>query len=183
MNAQEKTDGCPVCGHKPPDTGPLRFRPVSEAEFMAWPVEDQFFDWVRISLAAYRRGDYGRAVSYLVLALGKAVKLARRHGFTNVEGLDFRNPMGAVLHIDAEAQDTALYRHFAADGALLYVGISLSAVARLSAHEATAPWFRDIARVEVAWYPSRDLALAAEKAAIKRECPRHNIVHNERGGA
>lgn len=33
--------------------------------------------------------------------------------------------------------ETELYRHFAADGCLLYVGISLSAVARLTQHRQT----------------------------------------------
>ena len=74
---------------------------------------------------------------------------------------------------------THLYRHFAADGTLLYVGISLSALGRLQAHRASA-WSEDIARVEVETYPTRAAALAAEKAAIKSERPKHNRVHATR---
>jgi len=70
---------------------------------------------------------------------------------------------------------TALYRHFDADHQLLYVGISLSAVARLAAHKQTAHWFTDIARVEVQWLDSREDALAAEAAAITAENPRWNL--------
>lgn len=70
---------------------------------------------------------------------------------------------------------TALYRHFDARGALLYVGISLSPTYRLQQHGRTAHWSDDIARVTIEWFPSRALALEAERAAISREDPRHNL--------
>lgn len=70
-----------------------------------------------------------------------------------------------------------LYRHFAADGALLYVGISLSAVHRLSGHKDHSHWFGDITRVEIQSFESRAAALAAERVAVKEEKPRHNIHH------
>lgn len=71
---------------------------------------------------------------------------------------------------------TALYRHFDACGRLLYVGISLSAVHRLEQHRSHAHWFRDIARVDVQWLPSRDAAMKAEAAAIGEERPAFNVV-------
>ena len=71
---------------------------------------------------------------------------------------------------------TALYRHFASNGVLLYVGISLSAINRLSAHVGRSNWAKDIARVEVVWYETRDKALKAELSAIQIEGPQHNIV-------
>ena len=43
-------------------------------------------------------------------------------------------------------QGCALYRHFAADGSLLYVGISLSALNRLGQHKQNAEWFDKISR-------------------------------------
>lgn len=70
---------------------------------------------------------------------------------------------------------THLYRHFDAEGALLYVGISLSAVNRLSQHKDCSHWFDDIARVDIETFPSRHEALRAEKAAILAENPRHNL--------
>lgn len=73
-------------------------------------------------------------------------------------------------------QRTALYRHFNAAGELLYVGISLSAVQRLSQHKQTAAWFAQIARVDIEWHPSRQAAEEAEKAAIRKENPRFNSV-------
>jgi predicted GIY-YIG superfamily endonuclease len=72
---------------------------------------------------------------------------------------------------------TQLYRHFDAKGELLYVGISLSTMARLSQHRETSAWFRSITRVDIQEYPSREAALHAEREAIRAEKPRHNIQH------
>lgn len=72
---------------------------------------------------------------------------------------------------------TALYRHFDAVGQLLYVGISLSAVARLAGHKQTAHWFENIARVDIEWHPTREAALEAEVSAIQLEHPLHNVQH------
>lgn len=78
------------------------------------------------------------------------------------------------------SKTTALYRHFSEDGTLLYVGISNSAVRRLGQHMRGARWATEISRVEVSQYPSRESALAAEKAAIIAELPLWNKVHNTR---
>lgn len=77
----------------------------------------------------------------------------------------------------AEQTRTALYRHFDADGRLLYVGISLNAVARLCQHRRDAHWFGDIARIDIEWHPSRTAADKAEREAIVAECPLHNVAH------
>ena len=68
-----------------------------------------------------------------------------------------------------------LYRHFDKTGALLYVGISLSTVKRLSEHKQGSHWYRDIVRVEIEHYETREEAIAAEIAAIRAENPLHNI--------
>lgn len=73
---------------------------------------------------------------------------------------------------------TALYRHFDAAGRLLYVGVSLNAINRLSQHRDNAHWFNDIARVTIKWLPTRSSALAAEAVAIATERPMHNIAGN-----
>lgn len=70
-----------------------------------------------------------------------------------------------------------LYRHFDADGRLLYVGMSLSAVARLSGHKSgRAAWFNAIARVEVENFDSKQDVADAERCAIQTEYPLHNIA-------
>lgn len=72
---------------------------------------------------------------------------------------------------------TALYRHFDAFGRLLYVGISGSHLRRLAQHADGASWATDIASVTVDHYPTRAVAVAAERQAIRTERPAHNIAH------
>lgn len=74
---------------------------------------------------------------------------------------------------------TALYRHFDADNALLYVGITEVLVARGKSHSAKSSWSNLAVRAEVEWFPSRSEAEAAEVAAIKTEHPLFNHVHND----
>ena len=71
---------------------------------------------------------------------------------------------------------TALYRHFDADGILLYVGIALSPIARLCEHRAGSAWYDRITTVKIVRYPTRDEAEAAELRAIREERPLHNIA-------
>jgi|SRR5882724_10156737 len=66
-----------------------------------------------------------------------------------------------------------LYRHFDESGILLYVGISLNSIYRLSQHKAS-PWFTLIRRIEIENFPNREDALAEEARAIVLETPRYN---------
>jgi predicted GIY-YIG superfamily endonuclease len=68
---------------------------------------------------------------------------------------------------------TALYRHFDADGELLYVGISLDTMRRLLQHKGSE-WQQEIAKVEIEWLPTREAALRAEADAITTEQPLWN---------
>jgi predicted DNA-binding transcriptional regulator AlpA len=72
---------------------------------------------------------------------------------------------------------THLYRHFDSAGRLLYVGISLSAIARLGEHKVSSHWFWQIAKIEVTAYASRASAAKAERITVQREKPLHNIIH------
>lgn len=71
---------------------------------------------------------------------------------------------------------TALYRHFDAEGRLLYVGISECLGERDRQHAATAHWHGDVARTETQWCLSREHALALERVAIQFEAPAHNVA-------
>jgi hypothetical protein len=71
---------------------------------------------------------------------------------------------------------TALYRHFDAAGALLYVGISLNTLQRTAQHKHGAKWFERIARITIDWHATRSAALAAEAIAIARESPECNLA-------
>jgi hypothetical protein len=70
---------------------------------------------------------------------------------------------------------THLYRHYDADGVLLYVGISTSAAGRLKGHGRNAKWFDRIAVITVDRYPTRKKAEIAEDLAIAHEKPFYNI--------
>lgn len=72
----------------------------------------------------------------------------------------------------------ALYRHFASDGRLLYVGISVTLMSRIAGHRDNSAWFTDIVRIELQWFDTRSAALEAERLAIQTEKPIHNVVYN-----
>lgn len=71
----------------------------------------------------------------------------------------------------------ALYRFRDFSERLLYIGITNSVELRWAQHRAAKPWWKDAVIREVRYYPTRELLEAAEKAAIKRERPIHNIAH------
>jgi len=73
---------------------------------------------------------------------------------------------------------TDLYRYFDADGKLLYVGISLSALNRAIQHKSSAGWWSQQRTMTRETHPTRSAAEEAERRAIATEKPIHNIVHN-----
>lgn len=83
------------------------------------------------------------------------------------------------VHVKAATPpgEVCLYRHFDKDGALLYVGISMTITNRTRAHCFNAPWFRDVRNISVEWHPSRLAAEEAEKLAIRTENPRFNKTY------
>lgn len=80
--------------------------------------------------------------------------------------------------VTAEAVRTALYRLFAADGELLYIGITKNLARRFERHAAEKDWWPEVSRKAIEWYETRDAAEIAEEAAIKIKKPRYNIVHS-----
>ena len=81
---------------------------------------------------------------------------------------------------DHAAKPTCLYRHFASDDTLLYVGISLNHLHRLGQHKNNAHWYDRIVRVTIERFPTRKEAKAAEDTAIANENPECNIVRPAR---
>jgi predicted GIY-YIG superfamily endonuclease len=67
-----------------------------------------------------------------------------------------------------------LYRNFAADGSLLYVGISKNATRRGYVHKSESHWGDLVAKTTVENYPTRDAAAEAERRAITFEKPIFN---------
>jgi hypothetical protein len=66
---------------------------------------------------------------------------------------------------------TQLYRHFNADGVLLYVGIAKDAATRRH------PFKGGISRTEIIIFDTKQEALAAEAKAIREEHPKLNVAH------
>jgi hypothetical protein len=77
-----------------------------------------------------------------------------------------------VYGLIKDVRPTQLYRHFDKNGCLLYVGISLSTLARLSQHKRDSAWFSKITRIEIEHFPNLGAALHAERKAIKTEARR-----------
>lgn len=74
---------------------------------------------------------------------------------------------------------TTLYRLFASDDQLLYVGIAGNPGRRFEQHAHDKPWWSEVSRVSLTHFPGRIEALEAERDAIRAERPQHNIVHNQ----
>lgn len=77
-------------------------------------------------------------------------------------------------------KNVALYRHYDADGALLYVGASQSPFMRLTQHSSTSPWRFMVAKIEIEWFEAKEEALKAEVEAIRSELPMFNCQHGQR---
>lgn len=71
---------------------------------------------------------------------------------------------------------TTLYRFYAADGVLLYVGIAADPGRRFTQHGRDKGWWTEVASARLEHFPGRPLALMAEAAAIRNESPRYNIA-------
>lgn len=74
-----------------------------------------------------------------------------------------------------EDRKCALYRHFNAEGTLLYVGISLRPFSRFKEHNTHSEWADQIANMTIEYFPNRMEAMAAETKAVQEENPAHNI--------
>lgn len=74
-----------------------------------------------------------------------------------------------------------VYRHFDADGRLLYIGCTCDPVVRIALHRAQSRWYEQIARIEMVRYPDPTLAIEAEADAIRVERPPYNTTGKPRG--
>ena len=75
-------------------------------------------------------------------------------------------------------QMNTLYRFYANDGTLLYIGITISPPQRFKQHSRDKAWWNEVARIELVQFNSREELENEEKNAISREHPKYNITHN-----
>ncbi|MEU1043897.1 GIY-YIG nuclease family protein [Streptomyces sp. NPDC005897] len=78
---------------------------------------------------------------------------------------------------DIEDQPTAVYRLYARDGRLLYVGMTNNPDARFRFHALTKQWWHLVNKQDIEWHPNRSTARRNEARAIKDERPAHNAMH------
>jgi hypothetical protein len=69
-----------------------------------------------------------------------------------------------------------LYRLYAADGELLYIGISGTLGSRLDHHRSKKPWWPQVDHAIATFVGPRRTALVMERDAIRSEMPAHNIA-------
>ena len=77
---------------------------------------------------------------------------------------------------------TALYRLYAADGTLLYIGVTGKLSVRFYYHSREKRWWPQVHGKRITWYDSRAEAEEAERCAILGENPVHNIFHTPAQG-
>lgn len=71
-----------------------------------------------------------------------------------------------------------LYRWWDSEGNLLYIGKSVSVLARISSHSRYSKFFDEAASMTIERFPDEIALGFAEVAAIRAERPPYNIVHN-----
>jgi hypothetical protein len=76
--------------------------------------------------------------------------------------------------IEQKQGKCALYRHWDANGQLLYVGISVNPFDRTKDHRHSANWFYEVATITVEFFETTAKAAQAELSAIRTEGPKHN---------
>ena len=68
-----------------------------------------------------------------------------------------------------------VYRFFAADGTLLYIGCTVRGDQRIDKHRYSTPWFEQAANITLEHFGSWLAASHAEAAAIITESPKYNV--------
>lgn len=81
--------------------------------------------------------------------------------------------IGRIIH--QRSSPTTVYTFRAENGAVLYVGVSLDALARFGAH-AGRSWWREVSDIALEHYPDRCSALNRETQLIAALKPIHNIA-------
>lgn len=100
------------------------------------------------------------AYSFILVAAGMVSIVKRR---------------GVAAPVKDYSGRTALYRLFDADGALLYIGITISPQDRMKEHSWRKPWWPEVQRSTVEWHDTWHAAAEAEQAAISAEEPKYNV--------
>jgi hypothetical protein len=107
-------------------------------------------------------------------ALRACLEATARRSLEAIHQVEWKRPQARRL---PNQRNYELYRHFDADGKLLYVGRALNALERLTVHRDNAPWYYEITTVTIERFATYRELLDAEQVAIRRENPRHNVQY------
>lgn len=99
---------------------------------------------------------------------------ATRYELQIPKGITFGRLAEPKSSPDEQERRTALYRLFAAENTLLYIGIANDVERRFKQHERTKRWWPQVTLREIEWFGTRAEAESAEVLAIVTENPRHN---------
>lgn len=80
-----------------------------------------------------------------------------------------------TTYSDMLARPHAVYRFFAKDGTLLYVGCT-SFLGRIGHHQATRDWFHEVATITIEWAVDALVGRQVEMHAINVEQPKYNLL-------
>lgn len=70
-----------------------------------------------------------------------------------------------------------VYKHFDADGEVIYVGQSCNPMVRTARHQGSAEWFPQVRNIEIMSFASKGEACRVEAELIKDLKPRFNVEH------
>lgn len=76
------------------------------------------------------------------------------------------------------AINNTVYRFFASDGRVLYIGCTSDPGKRFAKHAINRAWWRAVDKISLEHYETMELALEAERRAIESEEPYYNTVYN-----
>lgn len=133
--------------------------------------------WTAQQCADYLRIDLGEFLGTFVNEPGFPAELSNAPGHWRAQEIsDWALRPGEQQKPRPRRQATCvLYRHFDAEGTLLYVGISIQPAARIYQHDRTSHWFDRVRRIELEHFQTIAEAAAAERTAIQAENPRYNV--------
>lgn len=125
-----------------------------------------------------RRAAHAKKAYFLSLSL----KSARSRAASSAEKKASRQrahleALALRAEIVGDGPASSVYRLFAADGSLLYVGKTSRGLLRVHEHATSAAWWTQVAYQTFEHFETESQALAAEEHAIRSEHPLHNTRH------
>lgn len=80
-----------------------------------------------------------------------------------------------------QVRPCSVYRIYAADGTLIYVGVTDRGQRRQVEHINSKQWAREMAETHWEHYESREKALSRERELIITQHPKYNLIHHAGG--